>query len=140
MKITLGKSEKINVYRSESDILLDGHHVGTVEIKYGYTHICTYNTRHLMKLRIKEYTVSVHKEWVWETILDKNTRSITGADTVVQSFKVDGTWETKKGVRWYWTGVKTGIETFTNGYTSARAAKAAAMAFITDEINVGIFQ
>jgi hypothetical protein len=135
MKITLGKSEKINVYRSESDILLDGHWVGTVEIKYGYTQ--------QDKLRIKEYCVSVHKTWVWETIIRATTRSCYGRDTVTQSFRVDGTWETKGSkcppqIRVY--GIPVGFDFFTNGYTSARAAKAAAMAFITDEIKVGIFQ
>jgi len=133
-QITLGKSQKLNVYRSESDILLNGSCVGTVEIKYGYTQ--------QNKLRIKEYCVSVHKTWVWEYLMNTGTRSCCNKDTVIQSFRVDGTWETKGSicppqVRVF--GIPVGFETFTNEYTSARSAKSAALAFITDTVKYGIF-
>jgi len=129
-KITLGKSERINIYRAESDILFDGHRVGTVEITYAYTQG--------NKLRVKEYSVEVYKEWVWQTLIGATYRSVTHSDTVKQSFQVDGTWENKHSRRW--TGVKTGIETYTSKYKTAKDAKAQAVAWIKDQIKYGIFQ
>jgi hypothetical protein len=134
-QITLNKSEKYNVYRSECDILLDGRFIGTIEIRYGYTK--------QNRLRINEYCVSVNKTHVWECLTDSRTISCTDLDTVKQSFKVDGTWETKGSlcppqVRVF--GIPVGFQTFTNEYKTARAAKSAALAFITDVVNVGIFE
>jgi hypothetical protein len=135
-KITLGKSEKENTYNAESDIYIDidtpaGRCIGTVEIKYGYT---LQN-----KLRIKEYCVSVHKTWIWQYLMGETTYACS-TDTVVQSFKVDGTWETKSEIYPWSTKVLTGFETFTSEYKTTKAAKAAALAFITDVVKYGIFQ
>jgi len=141
-QITLSKSEKYNVYRAECDILLNGRSIGTIEIRYGYTK--------QNRLRINEYCVSVHKTHIWECLTDSRTISCTNLDTVKQSFKVDGTWETKGSlcaaksslcppqIRVF--GIPVGVQTFTNEYTSAKAAKSAALAYITDVVRYGIFQ
>ena len=135
-KITLGKSEKENTYIAESDIYIDidtpaGRCIGTVEIKYGYT---LQN-----KLRIKEYCVSVHKNHVWQYLIGERTYSHRH-DTVMKSFKVDGTWETKTEIYPWSVRKLTGFETFTSEYKTTKAAKAAALAFITDVVKYGIFQ
>ena len=131
-KIKLTKLERENTYNAESIITLDGQWIGDVEIRYGYTE--------QNKLRIKSYSVSVHKNHVWSWLVGDTSVSVTNSDTVKQCFTVDGTWETKSEIYPWSTRVLTGFETFTSEYKTTKAAKAAALAFITDVVTYGIFQ
>ena len=104
-QIELTKMERHNTYIATCDILLNGSCIGVLEINYGYTP--------QNKLRIKSYSAILDPNGFWN------------------HFEVDGRWETKAS-----RGGKFCAEydTFQTEYKTAKDAKSAALAFITQTL------
>ena len=104
MTIKLAKIERRNTYISTCDILLNGTCIGELEINYSYTR--------KNKLRIDSYFVKLQAGQY-------------------KRFEVDGRWETKKAIYTQWGWESTYLR-FESEYKTAKAAKAAAKAYIAE--------
>jgi len=111
-QIKLNEIIRFNTYTATCDILLDGECIGNFDINYAYTPE--------NKLRIQSFWVS----------FDKPVLLAAGIE-LYKFFEVDGTWEVK--------GKEGYIQLFKTEYKTAQAAKSAALAYITDVVNLGIF-